>query len=93
MIKESETDKLLFSLNGLRIAKLLACWQAGLLIQRDTVTNQTVKMADLNEVVKTTKKEEVDAFSFKIVHGQMKTLLLRNNLHVMTQFLKGGNGP
>ena len=40
---------------------------------------------DLNEVVKTTKKEEVDAFSSKVIHGWMKTLLLGNNMHVMTQ--------
>ena len=48
---------------------------------------------DLNEVVKTTKKEEVDAFSSKIIHSQIKTLLLENNMHVMTQSLKGGDQP
>ena len=40
-----------------------------------------------------TKKEEVDTFLPKIIHGQMKTLLLGNNMHVMTQSLKGGDGP
>ena len=50
-------------------------------------------LTDLNEAVKTTKREEVDAFSSKIIHGQMKTLLLGNNMHVMTQSLKGGDGP
>ena len=92
MIKESEIDELSLSLNGLRIAQLLACCQAGLLIQRETVTNQTVDPTDLDEVV-TTKREEVDAFSSKIIHGQMKTLLLGNNMHVMTKFVKGGDGP
>ena len=48
---------------------------------------------DLNEVVKTTKREEVDTFSSKIINGQMKTLLLGNNVHVMTQSLKGSDGP
>ena len=47
----------------------------------------------MNEVVKTTRREEVDAFSSKEIHGQMKTLLLGNNMHVMTQSLKGGDGP
>ena len=93
MIKESEIDELSVSLYGLRRAQLLACQQAGFSIQRETVANQTVDPTDLNEVVKTTKKEEVDAFSSKIINGQMKTLLLGNNMHVMTQSLKGGDGP
>ena len=56
-------------------------------------TNQAVGPTNLNEVVKRTKKKEVDAFSSKIIHIQTKTLFLGNNLHVMTQSLKGGNGP
>ena len=40
-----------------------------------------------------TKKEEIDAFSSKIIHGQMKTVLLGHNMHVMTQSLKGNDGP
>ena len=48
MIKESEIDELLVSLNGSRIAWLLACQWAGLSIQRETVTNQTVDPTGLN---------------------------------------------
>ena len=48
---------------------------------------------NLNEAVKTTKREEIDAFSSKIIHDQMKTMLLGSNMHVMTQTLRGGNGP
>ena len=48
---------------------------------------------NLNEVVKTTKSEEIDAFSSKIIHGQMKTLLLGSNMHVMTQTLRGVMDP
>ena len=62
------------------------------MIWGETVTNQPVDPANLNEMVKTTKKEELDTFSSKIIHGQMKTLLLGNNIHVMTQSLKGGDG-
>ena len=93
MIKESEIDEFLVSLNGSRIAQLLAYQWAGLSIQRETVTNQTVVSTDLNKVVKVTKKEGVDAFSSEVIHGKMKTLLLANNMHVMTQSLKGGDGP
>ena len=93
VIKESEINELLVSLNGSRTAQLLACHQARLSIQRKTVANQTVDPTDLNKVVKMTKKEERNAFSSKIVQGQMKTLLLGNNLVVMTQFLKGDDGP
>ena len=93
MIKESEINELSVSLNGSRIARLLACQQLGLLILRETVPNQKLDLTDLKEVVKMTKKEEVDTFSFKIIHDQMKTLLLGNNIHVMTQSLKGGDGP
>ena len=62
VIKESEINELSVSMNGSRIAQLLACWQAELSIQRETVINQAVDPNDLNEVVKTTKREEVDAF-------------------------------
>ena len=71
----------------------MACQQAGLSIQRETVANQTVDLTDLNEAVKITKEEEVDAFWSKIIHSWMKTLLLGNNMHIMTQCLKGGDGP
>ena len=50
-------------------------------------------LTDLKEAVKTTQKEDKDAFSFKIIHGQMKTMLLGNNMDVMTQSLKRGDGP
>ena len=48
---------------------------------------------NLNEVIKTTKREEMDAFSSKIIHDQVKTLLLGSNMHVMAQTLRGGDGP
>ena len=57
------------------------------------VANQAVDPTNLDEVVKTTKKEEVDTFLSKIIHSQMKTLLLGNNMYVMTQSLEGGEGP
>ena len=71
MFKESEIDELLASLNGLKIVWLLACWQAKLSIQSKAAANQTVNLADLKEAVKMTKKEEIDAFSSKIIiHSQ-----------------------
>ena len=93
VIKGSEIDELSASLNGSRMAGLLACWQAELSIKREATMHQTVDLIDLKEAVKMTKKEEIDAFSLKIIHGQIKTMLLRNNIHVMTQALKGGNEP
>ena len=68
MIKESEIDELLVSLNKLRISQLLACHQAELSIGTKTAANQTVDPADLNEAANTIKKEEIDAFSSKIIH-------------------------
>ena len=93
MIKESKINELSVSLNGSRIAQLLACWQAGLWIQREAVANQTVDPTNLSEAVKMTKKEGVDAFLSKVIHVGMKTLLQGNNMHVLTQYLKGGDGP
>ena len=55
--------------------------------------HKTVDQTDLKEVVKRTKREEVDAFSSKVIHSQIKTMLLGNNMNVMTQVLKVGNGP
>ena len=99
MIKESENNELFIFLNGSRMAQLLACWQAGLSIQSETVTNQTMDPINLNEAGKMTKKEEVDGFLSKIIHNQMTVsylgcgVLLGNNTYVMTQCLKGGDGP
>ena len=50
-------------------------------------------LTDLNEAVKMMKMEEIDAFSSKIIHSQIKTMLLGNNMHVMIQTLKGVDGP
>ena len=53
--------------------------------------HQTVEdLTNLKEAVKITEKEEIGSFSSKIIHGQMKTMLLENNMHVMTQALKRG---
>ena len=59
----------------------------------ETARNQMLDPTYLNEVVKTTKREEVDAFPSKRIHSRMKTLLLGSNMYVMTQSLKGGDGP
>ena len=56
MIRKGEIDELSVSLNGSRITWLLACWWAGVLIQRETDAKQTMNPTDLNEVVKMSKK-------------------------------------
>ena len=58
VIKESEIDEMLVSLNGLRMAWLLACQWAEFSIKGETTMHQTVYLTDLKEAVKTTKKEE-----------------------------------
>ena len=93
VIKESEINELSTSLNGSRMAQLLACRWAELSIKEEATTQQTVEQTNLKEIVKMTKREEVDTFSSKVIHSQMKTMLLRNNMNVMTQALKGGDGP
>ena len=62
MIKESEIDELSASLNGSRISCLLACHQAGLSIGSEMAANQAMNLTNLNEIVKTIKKEEIDGF-------------------------------
>ena len=90
---KNEIDQLSVALNGSRISCLLAWYQAELSIKSEAATNQMVDPTDLNKVFKTTKKDEMDAFSSKIMHGQTKTMLFRNNMPVMTQILNGGDGP
>ena len=79
MIKESEIGELLASLNGQRMAQLLACWQAEFLIKGEATIHQTVDLTNLKEAVKMTKKEEIDTLLSKIIHGRMKTMLLGKN--------------
>ena len=71
---------------------MLASQQAELSIQGEAVMHQTMDPKDLKEVVKTTKKEKIDSFLSKVIHGQMKNMLLGNNMHVMTQSVKVQNG-
>ena len=85
VIKESKIDELSVSLNGLKISHLLAGCQAELSFKNDTTTSQIPSLTDLNEAVKTIKWEEIETFSSKIVHGQTKTVLLGNNMYIMTQ--------
>ena len=69
MIKESEIDELSASLNGLRKSHLLACHQAEHSVRSEMPANQTIGLTDLDETVKAIKKEEIDAFWFKIIHA------------------------
>ena len=62
MIKESKIDELMTSLNGSGIFHLLACYQAKLSITSEATADQTMDATDLNEAVKTTKREEIDVF-------------------------------
>ena len=70
MIKESKIDELSASLNGLRIAWLLACYQAELSVKSDTAAPPTGDPTNLKEVVKTTKRKEIDTDTLsKIIHS------------------------
>ena len=51
------------------IGQLLACHLAELLVQNNAAANQTVDLTNLNEAVKTTKKEEIYSFLSKFIHG------------------------
>ena len=92
MIKESKIDELLASLNGLRISHLLVCHQAELAIRSEAAAaNQIVDLTNLNEAVKMMRTEDIDAFSSKIIDGQINTMFLGSNMHVMMQTMKGGD--
>ena len=92
MIKKSKIDKLSISLNGLRISHLLACHLAEFSIKSNIAANQTMDLMNLNEVVKTTEKEEISAFSSKIIHAWTKIMFLGSKMHMMMQVLEEGDG-
>ena len=88
MIKESEIDELSVSLNGSRMAWLLACWQAELSIKEEAAMQQTVDQTDLKEAVKTIKKGRSRCFFVQDNTWPNETMLLRNNMHVMKSWRK-----
>ena len=69
MIKKSEMHELSVSLNRPRISHLLGCHQGELSIESKTTTKYTRDLADLDEAVKMTQKEEVNVFSSKTMHA------------------------
>ena len=93
MIKESKINELSASLDGLGMTWLLACQQADISLKEQAAMHQTVDQTSLKEAVKMTNREEVDTFSSKIIHGQMKTMLLGNNRNVNESSSEGGDGP
>ena len=48
---------------------------------------------NINETVKMTKQEELEAFSSQIGHGHTKTVLWGNGMYVMTQAPQKGEEP
>ena len=92
VVKESEMDELSVSMNGSRISQLLAGHQVELSLKNDTTASPIPGLTDLNEAVKTMKWEEIEAFLSKIVHGHTKTVLLGNNMYIMTQAPEKGWG-
>ena len=93
VIKESEIDELSISLNELSIYHLLAGGQAEHSLKNDITASETPGLTDLNEAAKTAKWEDIEAFSSKILHGHMKTVLLGNNMYVMTKGPEMGEEP
>ena len=93
MTKENEIDELSVSTNGSRISHLLACHRAELLIGSKIAADQILGPTDLNEAVKPIKREEINAFSSKIIHTQTRTILLGCNVHLMMQTLEEGDRP
>ena len=89
MIKESEIDELSISLNGLKISHLLACHYAEPSTKSETSSDCTMDPTNLNEAIKTTKREKINAFSSKIMHTQTKTMFLGNDKYIMMQALEG----
>ena len=93
VIKESKIDELSVSLNGLRISCMLTGHWVELSLKNNATASPTTEPIDLNEAVKTTKWEEVEAFSSKIVHSHTKTVLLGSNIYIMTQAPRRGKEP
>ena len=93
VIKESEIDELSVSLNGSRISCLLAGHQAEPSLKNDVTTNPIHDPTDFGKAVKTTKWKEIGAFSSKILVGHTKTVLLGNNMYIMTQAPEQGKEP
>ena len=93
IIKESEIDELSVSLHGLRISHLLAGCQVELSLKNDITARSIPDPTSINEAVKMTKQEEIEASSSQIVHGHTKTVLWGNSMYVMTQAPEKGEKP
>ena len=92
VIKESKTDELSDSLNGLRMAQLLAYHQAELSLKEETAMHQTVDQTDLAGGSQNDKKGRGRCFFIQNNTWPNEKPVPQNNMNVMTQFLKGDDG-
>ena len=90
VFKESEIDEPSVSLNGLRISHLLAGHWAELFLKNDTTASQTPGPTGFEWSCKNNEMRRNRSLLSKIVHGYMKTVLLGNNIYIMTQALEKG---
>ena len=54
-------------------------------LKDNTIASPIPDLTDLNEAMKTMKQEEIEALLSKIIHAHTRTVLLGNNMYVMTQ--------
>ena len=56
------------------------------------VSTKPIDLLNLNEILRTKEKEEIEPFSTWIIHGRLRLRLMGHKMHVMTTALAGGKG-
>ena len=88
VIKESDLDALVTPWVNAKGTYLLSGHRVNTSLIDEKVTNQPMNLTDLNEIVKTKKREKIKAFSSKVIHAQTMTVFLGCNQHVMMHKLR-----
>ena len=81
IISESEMDELSTPWATTKLATHLLLWKAEVKEQLwDGVATKTIDPLNLNEILRTKEKEEIEPFSTRIIHGKLRMRLMEHKI-------------
>ena len=92
-IKESKMDELSTPWPTAKLVTQLSLWKVEAKEQLwDDEATKSIDPLNLNEILRTKEKEEIEPFSTQIIHRKLRLRLTGHKMHVMTTAFAEGEG-